>query len=75
MSFDSVSARHKGHRYISLDILLVLEVLLDNFEYISKRVGVVVWGGRSTVPTYGNVVLDSLIVDAQNLGWRICISN
>ena len=71
---DSVPARHKGHRYISLDISPGLEVLLDNFGHVSKRGGDARRVGKFIVSAYGNEDLGNLNVDDHDLGGRTGIS-
>ncbi len=72
--FDSGSARHTGHRYISADISHGLEVLLENYRHINKRVGSPGRVGSIMVATYGNDDLGNLKVEDHDLGWCIGIS-
>ena len=72
---DSVPAKHKGHRYISLDRSHGLAVLLDNFGHVSKRVGAARRVGKFTISTYGNDDLGNLNVDDHDLGGCTGISS
>jgi hypothetical protein len=61
-------ARHRDHRYISVDILRDLGVPLGSCSHVSQRVGAAWPVGRLIVATYGNDDLGNLIVDAHDLG-------
>jgi hypothetical protein len=65
---DSGSARHRGHRYISVDIQRGLEGWLENYNHVSKRVGAARCISLLIISTYGNDDLGNLNVEDHDLG-------